>query len=88
MAAGLSRHPARDRVPLKWRRKAAVTTASRAGPLMAMARGLLAVGSVKAAVNGGADALVTLNVRNFGTVPTLFGIKVLLPREAIGRIHP
>ena len=55
---------------------------------MAMARGLLAVGSVKAAVNGGADALVTLNVRNFGTVPTLFGIKVLLPREAIGRIHP
>jgi putative PIN family toxin of toxin-antitoxin system len=42
---------------------------------------------LEAAVNGGADALVTFNARDFGTVPLLFGIKVLLPREAIRRIQ-
>jgi putative PIN family toxin of toxin-antitoxin system len=40
---------------------------------------------LEVAVNGGADMLVTFNVRDFGTAPTLFGIKVLLPREAIVR---
>ncbi len=41
---------------------------------------------LEAAANGGADALVTFNVRDFGTVPAQFGVKVLLPREAIRRI--
>jgi hypothetical protein len=43
---------------------------------------------LEAAANGGADALVTFNVRDYGTVPAVFGIKVLLPREAIRRIEP
>src|ERR1700720_4286161 len=43
---------------------------------------------LEAAVNGRADALVTFNVRDFGTTPSAFGIEVLLPREAIGRIKP
>ncbi len=43
---------------------------------------------LEAAANGGADALVTFNVRDFGTVPAQFGVKVLLPREAIRRIKP
>ena len=41
---------------------------------------------LEAAVNGRADALVTFNVRDYGAVPGQFGIEVLLPREAIGRI--
>lgn len=41
---------------------------------------------LEAAVNGRADALVTFNLRDFGTAPSLFGVEVLLPREAIGRI--
>jgi putative PIN family toxin of toxin-antitoxin system len=41
---------------------------------------------LEAAVNGGADALVTFNVRDYGTAPAQFGVEVLLPREAIGRI--
>ena len=43
---------------------------------------------LEAAINGRADALVTFNVRDFGTVPAQFGVEVLLPREAIGRIKP
>ena len=43
---------------------------------------------LEAAINGGADALVTFNVRDFGSVPIQFGLKVLLPREAIRRIKP
>ncbi len=43
---------------------------------------------LEAAVNGGADALVTFNVRDFGTVPAQFGVEILLPREAIRRIKP
>ncbi|MGH9784963.1 MAG: putative toxin-antitoxin system toxin component, PIN family [Terriglobia bacterium] len=43
---------------------------------------------LEAAVNGRADALVTFNVRDFGTAPSQFGVEVLLPREAIGRIKP
>jgi putative PIN family toxin of toxin-antitoxin system len=42
---------------------------------------------LEAAVNGRADALVTFNVRDFGAVPSRFGIEVLLPREAIGRVR-
>jgi putative PIN family toxin of toxin-antitoxin system len=43
---------------------------------------------LEAAVNGGADALVTFNVRDFGTVPAQFGVEIMLPREAIRRIRP
>jgi len=42
---------------------------------------------LEAAVNGQADALVTFNVRNFGETPRLFGIELLLPRDAIVRIR-
>jgi len=42
---------------------------------------------LEAAVNGGADALVTFNVRDYGTAPSRFGVDVLLPREAIARIR-
>ncbi|MBV8359230.1 MAG: putative toxin-antitoxin system toxin component, PIN family [Deltaproteobacteria bacterium] len=41
---------------------------------------------METAVNGGADALITFNVRDYGEMPSRFGIEVLLPREAIGRI--
>jgi len=43
---------------------------------------------LEAAVNGRADALVTFNVRDFGTAPAQFGVEILLPREAIRRIKP
>src|SRR5438105_1366092 len=43
---------------------------------------------LEAAINGRADALVTFNVRDFGTVPARFGIEVMIPREAIGRMRP
>jgi putative PIN family toxin of toxin-antitoxin system len=42
---------------------------------------------LEAAVNGQADLLVTFNVRDFGTVPSRFGIKVMIPRDAIERIR-
>lgn len=42
---------------------------------------------LETAVNGHADALVTFNVRDFGSVPARFGIEVIVPREAIGRIR-
>lgn len=42
---------------------------------------------LEAAVNGHADALVTFNVRHFGTAPSSFGVEVLLPRDAIRRIN-
>ena len=41
---------------------------------------------LEAAVNGRADALVTFNVRDYGTAASQFGVEVLLPREAIARI--
>jgi predicted nucleic acid-binding protein len=41
---------------------------------------------LETAVNGRADAVVTFNLRDFGMAPSRFGIEVLLPREAIGRI--
>ena len=41
---------------------------------------------LEAAVNGGADAVVTFNVRDYGTAASQFGVEVLLPREAITRI--
>src|SRR5580704_9116026 len=41
---------------------------------------------LEAAVNGGAEAVVTFNVRDFGSAPARFGVELLLPREAIARI--
>jgi len=41
---------------------------------------------LEAAANGRADVLVTFNARDFRQVPDRFGVKVLLPREAIRRI--
>jgi len=41
---------------------------------------------LEAAVNGRADALVTFNVRDYGTAAAQFGVEVLLPREALARI--
>jgi hypothetical protein len=42
---------------------------------------------LETAVNGRADALVTFNVRDFGAVPARFGIEVMIPRDAIGRMR-
>jgi putative PIN family toxin of toxin-antitoxin system len=42
---------------------------------------------LEAAVNGQAAAIVTFNRRDFGAVPARFGIDVLTPAEAIGRIR-
>ena len=41
---------------------------------------------LEAAANGSADALVTFNLRDFAAVPAQLGVRVMLPREAIGRI--
>ena len=41
---------------------------------------------LEVAVNGHADALVTFNLRDYGDAPARFGVELLLPREAIGRI--
>ena len=42
---------------------------------------------LEVAVNGEADVLVTFNVRDYGNVPSRFGVDLLLPRAAIGRIR-
>jgi len=42
---------------------------------------------LEVAVNGRADALVTFNLRDFGNVPNRFGVELLLPRVATGRIR-
>jgi putative PIN family toxin of toxin-antitoxin system len=42
---------------------------------------------LEAAVNGQADLLVTFNVRDFGPVPSRFGIEVMIPRDALERIR-
>jgi putative PIN family toxin of toxin-antitoxin system len=42
---------------------------------------------LEAAVNGRAEALLTFNVREYGTAASQFGVEVLLPREAIARIR-
>jgi Zn-dependent peptidase ImmA (M78 family) len=41
---------------------------------------------LEAAVNGGADALVTFNVRDYENAAAQFAVEVLLPRDAIMRI--
>lgn len=42
---------------------------------------------LEAAVNGGADILVTFNQRDFGSAPAAFGIECLLPQYALERIR-
>ena len=42
---------------------------------------------LETAVNGQADAIVTLNLRDFGSVAERFGIAVLLPGEALRRLE-
>jgi putative PIN family toxin of toxin-antitoxin system len=41
---------------------------------------------LEAAANGRADAIVTFNIDDFGSVPRMFGIDVLLPRQALEKI--
>lgn len=41
---------------------------------------------LEAAVNGRAQAIVTFNRRDFGTVPERFGLRVLLPRDAFKKV--
>lgn len=42
---------------------------------------------LEAAVNGKADAIITFNLRDYGSVPNTFGIDVLKPSEALMRIR-
>lgn len=42
---------------------------------------------LETAINGRADALVTFNRRDFGTVPGRFGIDLISPQEALRRIR-
>jgi putative PIN family toxin of toxin-antitoxin system len=42
---------------------------------------------LEAAINGRADAIVTFNRNDFGTVPERFGIAVLSPAEALRRLR-
>ncbi len=42
---------------------------------------------LEAAVNGGADMLVTFNRRDFGDAPAAFSIACMLPRDALQRIR-
>jgi putative PIN family toxin of toxin-antitoxin system len=41
---------------------------------------------LEAAVNGGAAAIVTFNLRDFGDAPSRFGIDAIKPQEALRRI--
>src|SRR6267142_1648525 len=42
---------------------------------------------LETAVHWGPNALVTCQVRGIGTVPARFGIEVMIPRDAIGRMR-
>ncbi len=42
---------------------------------------------LEAAVNGGADAIVTFNLKDYGVVPGTFNIEVIKPATAIRRIR-
>jgi putative PIN family toxin of toxin-antitoxin system len=41
---------------------------------------------LEAAINGRADVLVSFNLRDFGAVPSRFGIDLLLPRDLVQRM--
>jgi predicted nucleic acid-binding protein len=42
---------------------------------------------LEAAINGGADAVVTFNVRHFAKVSENFGIDIISPRQALAEIR-
>lgn len=42
---------------------------------------------LEAAVNGGAEAIVTFNRKDFGDIPARFGITALSPAEALKRLR-
>ena len=42
---------------------------------------------LETAINGGADAIVTFNLRDYGQAPRRFGLDLLLPSQAIQRIR-
>jgi len=42
---------------------------------------------LEAAVNGGTEAIVTFNKRDFGDAPARFGVVLLTPGEAIRRVR-
>ena len=42
---------------------------------------------LETAINGGADAIVTFNIRDYGQAPQLFGVETLRPAQAIWRIR-
>jgi putative PIN family toxin of toxin-antitoxin system len=42
---------------------------------------------LETAINGGADLIVTFNVRDFGEAGNSFGCRVVLPREAVQLIR-
>jgi predicted nucleic acid-binding protein len=42
---------------------------------------------LEVAANGRADAIVTFNLGDFGSVPQMFGVEVLLPRQALEKIR-
>lgn len=42
---------------------------------------------LEAAVNGQADAIVTFNTKDFRSIPAEFGIRLLLPAEAIKEVE-
>jgi len=41
---------------------------------------------LEAAVNGQAQSIVTFNLRDFSTAPERFGLRILLPRDALRRV--
>jgi hypothetical protein len=42
---------------------------------------------LETAINGGANWIVTFNLRDFGTVGARFGCSAILPREAVHGIR-
>jgi putative PIN family toxin of toxin-antitoxin system len=41
---------------------------------------------LEAAVNGGAQAIITFNQRDFGLAPARFGVDIMLPRDALQKV--
>ena len=41
---------------------------------------------LEVAANGRADVIATFNTGDFGTIPQMFGVEVLLPRDVMARI--
>lgn len=41
---------------------------------------------LEAAVNGGAEAIVTYNIKDFGAAPKRFGIDLIRPRDVLERL--